>query len=255
VQRLTIVQITDCHLFDDPATQLRGVATWPRFQVTMQAVRQQVPQADLLVVTGDTAHDEIEPTYRAVRAELSDWCQHLRIIPGNHDQRTALHEVFPEACQFLDDRIVFEHRFEHWQLIGLDSQKPNSLPGLLGSAQLSWLADRLRAQPELPTVLFMHHPPVPIGSAWLDRIALEDAGQLRDVVRRHPQVQLLLTGHVHQQFSARFERALVMTTPAVGPHFRPRTKEIEILPHPPSFRVIELSAAREWSTQVVDVDM
>jgi hypothetical protein len=66
---------------------------------------------------------------------------------------------------------------------------------------------------------------------------------------------MLLTGHVHQQFSASFEEACVLTTPAVGPHFRPRTKEVEIMPHRPSYRVIELGAAGEWSTQVVDAEM
>jgi Icc protein len=235
--------------------QLRGVATWPRFQATLHAVRRQVPHADLLVMTGDTAHDESELTYRAVRAELSDWHQRLRIIPGNHDQRMWLHEVFPDANQFAGDRIVFEQCFEHWQLIGLDSQKPGTLPGLLGGPQLSWLNGRLHSRPDLPTVLFLHHPPVPIGSEWLDRVALEDASGLHDVIRQHPQIRLVLSGHVHQQFSASFAGACVLTTPAVGPHFRPRAKELEILPHPPSYRVIELAPAGQWSTQVVDAEM
>ncbi len=255
VTSLTIVQITDCHLFADPAVRLRDVATWPRFQATLTALRTQVPQADLLVITGDTAHDELEATYRAVRRELGDWCPRLRIIPGNHDQRSALQAVFPEACRFQADRIVFEQCFEHWLLIGLDSQKPGTLPGRLGDEQRDWLAGQLESHPALPTLLLLHHPPVSIRSAWLDRIALEDASELRALLQRHPQVRLLLTGHVHQQFSAKFGGACVLTTPAVGPHFRPRTEELEILPHRPSYRIIELGPAGDWSTQVMDAEM
>src|SRR5262245_52175673 len=67
-----LVQITDCHLFADRERDLRDVVTWPRMVAILQQVRLQVPDADLLVLTGDTAHDAARETYRSVRELMKD---------------------------------------------------------------------------------------------------------------------------------------------------------------------------------------
>src|SRR5215510_11932894 len=93
--RYRIVQLTDCHLFADQQRSLRGVATWPRFVAALREVRRQAAEANLLVFTGDTAHDEARATYGCVRDALADWGGRARIIPGNHDDRAFLDELFP----------------------------------------------------------------------------------------------------------------------------------------------------------------
>lgn len=252
--RITLVQLTDCHLFADPDASLRGIATWPRFTATLQALERLAPQFDLLIITGDVAHDEILATYQAVARELVPWSDRLRIVPGNHDNRSALWQAFPQACGRVDDRIAFVQRFEHWSVFGLDSHQPGQLSGRLGPAQLRWLDEQLAATAPQPAAIFLHHPPVDIGSAWLDRIGLEDRDELKSVLERHSHVRLVLTGHVHQQLTCKLGDACLLTTPAVGPHFRPRTKELEILPHAPSLRIIELDDDSGWSSQVLSVE-
>jgi 3',5'-cyclic AMP phosphodiesterase CpdA len=125
--RLQVIQLTDCHLFADPSIELRGMFTWPRFQAVLKDIRHQFAGADLLVLTGDTAHDELQATYEVVRGELGPWCDRLRIIPGNHDNRSAITRVFPEACSVSGDRVTFDMRWKNWQLIGLDSQLPGEV--------------------------------------------------------------------------------------------------------------------------------
>src|SRR5436190_18417540 len=97
-----ILQLTDCHLFADPKAELRGVATWPRFQAVLQDVRRRFPDFDLLVLSGDTAHDECLATYQAVRQSLGEWSERVRIIPGNHDDRAAMRRVFPKFYYYDD---------------------------------------------------------------------------------------------------------------------------------------------------------
>ncbi len=247
-----IIQLTDCHLFADPAAELRGIITWPRFAAVLADVKRQVPNFDLLVLTGDTAHDEAIATYKSVRNELADWAGHIRIIPGNHDHRQALSELFPDLSGGLAERVTFHVQWDDWQVIGLDSQRPGEVPGSLGDEQLAWLRARLDTTPQVNTLLFLHHPPVTVHSAWLDKIGLQDASEFARMLRDYPQVRLIGCGHVHQAMAASLEGATVVTTPAVGPQFRPRTEQLEIDPAPPGYRVVELQADGRWSTQVLN---
>jgi len=250
-----IVQLTDCHLFADLERAVRDVVTWPRMVAILQQVRLQVPDADLLVLTGDTAHDAARETYLSVRELVKDWLgaewnERLQIIPGNHDDRGWLRDVFCQHTTGPADRITFEIEHWDWQVIGLDSQRPGELPGSLGAEQLAWLRSRLEATP-LPTLLFLHHPPLAVHSPWLDRIGLQDALELETLLGRHPQVRLVLCGHVHQAFAGSLGHAAVFTAPAVGPQFRPRTEQLEIVAAPPACRILELHSDGRWSTQVL----
>ena len=206
---------------------------------------------DLLVLTGDTAHDEELETYVSVRHELADWVGRVRIIPGNHDNRTALRQVFPDASEGPIGRVTFQVAWDDWQVIGLDSQQPGELAGSLGDEQLAWLRNRLETTSEISTLLFLHHPPIAVHSAWLDKIGLQDRSALLQLLGDHPQVRLIGCGHVHQEVVGSLGLATVFTTPAVGPPFRPRTEQIEIDSRLPAFRLWEFFENGSWSTQVL----
>jgi len=247
-----IVQLTDCHLFADPTQTLRDIATWPRFTEVLSKVRQQVPEVDLLVLTGDTAHDEVLETYVSVRNEFTDWAGRVRIIPGNHDNRAALRNVFPDPTDGPIGRVTFQIQWDDWQVIGLDSQQPGELAGSLGPDQLDWLRNELETTSEKKsTLLFLHHPPIDVHSAWLDKIGLQDRSALEQLVVDHPHVRLIGSGHVHQEVVGSLGLTTVFTTPAVGPPFRPRTAQLEIDSRPPAFRLWELFNDGSWSTQVL----
>ena len=251
MRRIRIVQLTDCHLFVDRAKSLREIVTWPRFVGVLEALRRRVSEIDLIVVTGDTAHDEERATYEAVLHEFGELADRVRIVPGNHDSRAYMRDVFGIASEGPTDRVTFQRQWDDWQVIGVDSQRPGELAGSLGDEQLQWLELRLKETESLDTLLFLHHPPVRVDSPWLDKIGLLDAAELERLLREFPQVRLIGCGHVHQQLVASFGNATVFTTPAVGPPFRPRTQELEIDTTPPSYRVWELYPDGRWSTQVL----
>lgn len=248
---LRIVQLTDCHLFADQSRSLRDIPTWHRFKLVLEKLRQQISEFDLIVLTGDTAHDEDQKTYEAVRTEFAEMADLVCVVPGNHDNRNGLKDIFSGLGDGPKDRVTFHRRWSDWQVIGLDSQRPGELPGSLGQEQLDWLSGQLDQSKTIPTLLFLHHPPVAVRSPWLDKIGLLDAADFEDLLRSHPQVKLIGCGHVHQQMSASFANATVFTTPAVGPPFRPRTDELQIDQVPPSYRVWELFDNGRWSTQVL----
>src|SRR5262245_66296715 len=99
-----VIQITDLHLFADPVAQLRGVCPRTRLEAVLAALKPERPIADRLIITGDLTHDDRRETYVSLRELLSGWIDVLRVIPGNHDDRVAMREVFGDRVQVAAGR-------------------------------------------------------------------------------------------------------------------------------------------------------
>jgi len=250
---IRIIQLTDCHLFADRQQTLRDIATWPRFLSVLDHIRKNNNLFDLMILSGDTAHDEVLATYDMVASELENWKDRVRVIPGNHDDRISIRTKFPPSTGTVPGRVTFRVVLGNWQIIGLDSHRPRELPGSLGAEQLAWLRSAMNESPDRHTVLVLHHPPVAMQSPWLDKIGLLDADELVQIAREFPAIRLILTGHVHQESSHSLGTAIVLTSPAVGPPFRPRTESLEILSAPPCYRIVDLEDDGRWNSQTIPV--
>lgn len=234
-----ILQLTDCHLMVDPRAELKGICTRAFFDRVLAAVRTRHGALDRLIVTGDLTHDEQLATYESLRDLLAPWLPRLRLIPGNHDHRERMRQAFPERIQQLGERNVFVEDVGGWRLLGLDSHVPGELHGRLGDEQRAWLDEQLTTYPG-PVVVFLHHPPILVGSQWLDRIGLQDAAEFLTLVRRHANVRAVVCGHVHQERTVAEPPAMIFTSPSTGVQFRTETISLEVDPVPPGFRVLEL---------------
>lgn len=220
-----IVQITDTHLFKDPEGVLAGVQTWQTFRAVLAQIARQQPDFDYLILTGDLAQDEAPETYRMLRDELGDCLERCRIIPGNHDDPASLRETFPELFPADGDRLTFSVSTDGWKIIGLDSHLPGETKGRIGAGQLEWLETELATDPGAQVLLFVHHPPVAIKVEWLDRIGLEGASELIELIESSPQVKVICAGHVHQEFNGAIGHAAVYTTPSTCVQYSARAKK------------------------------
>jgi Icc protein len=100
--------------------------------------------------------------------------------------------------------------------VALDTVIPRASHGALAAQSLLWLEQVLSAQPQRPTVIVMHHPPFKTGIGHMDQIGLADAQALEAVVRRHPQVERVLCGHLHRAIQVRFGGTIASTCPGVA---------------------------------------
>lgn len=239
----------------DPLAELKGICTRARFDRVMAAVRTGFQDADRLVVTGDLTHDEQLQTYEILRTLLADWFPRLRVIPGNHDDRNLMRQVFGERIHLLNGRNTFVDTVGAWKLIGMDSHVPGELHGELAPDQLQWLDRELDANPEQPVCLFLHHPPVLVNCPWLDRIALQDAKEFLAILERHSNARLVCCGHIHQERTVIDRTTSICTTPSTGVQFRPETEVLEVDVAPPGFRIIDLHDDGRVQTRVVRVDV
>ena len=107
--------------------------------------------------------------------------------------------------------------------------------------------ERLR---ERPVLVCLHHPPLPVGSAWLDAVGLLNGPDVLAVIDRHPSVRAVLGGHVHQAFEGLHRDVRVLTTPSTCAQFTPGTERCVMDLRPPGYRWLELCPDGTLRTEV-----
>lgn len=251
----TLLQLTDLHLFADRGALLKGINPWHSLTQVLETMRTRKFEFDHLVLTGDLTHDGQRRTYEQLRDALGEWSDRTWAIPGNHDERSHVGEVFnlpqPSAdAPDLNDRVTFAFPAADWRVIGLDTLVPGELRGELGREQLDWLERELARHATSPTLIFLHHPPVDVHSGWLDKIGLTDRQDLCRLVESSPEVKLIACGHIHQRFQAHIGSATLLAAPSTSVQFRPGTESLVCDDPPPGFRVIHLEGDG-WQSEVV----
>jgi len=242
---LRLVQLTDTHLYDTPDGRFGGVDTRASLAAVLAAVAREAPPPHLLVATGDLAMDGSAGAYRQLAAQLAPWPAAL-CLPGNHDEPAVLAAVAPELGRALPCCLALGA----WDLVGLDSRVPGQPGGALGTAQLAWLDHTLGAGPGRPCAIFLHHPPVPVGSPWMDAMGLADAADLWRVLSAHARVRFVACGHVHQVFDTRHGAVRVLATPSTCVQFAPRAMRYSVDARAPGYRVFELAGDGRFATRV-----
>jgi Icc protein len=123
----------------------------------------------------------------------------------------------------------------------LDTTRPGEDPGALDAERLAWLDSELAKAPEQPTVLAMHHPPLPTGIPVWDELGLPAADRhaLAAVLARHPQVRRVVAGHVHRLMTAELAGRPVLTVPSTYVQGRLdfQAQEIELSADPAGFAI------------------
>jgi Icc protein len=230
-----VVQITDPHLYAEPAGALLGVPTLESLDAVLALVRAEALPADAVIATGDLVHDGSPAGYARLCARLAGLGCPAYVLPGNHDDpatlRSATHEPPVISCR--------EARLGHWRLVFLDSTVPGQDGGRLSDAELAALDAALDAGPEHALVC-LHHPPLPIGSDWLDGMALANAETLFRVLDRHTSVRGVVFGHIHQPFETTRNGVKLLGTPSTCVQFAAVRPSFRIDPAPAGYRWLGL---------------
>ena len=246
-----LVQFTDTHLLTDPDGLLRGARTLPRLRACLEHARRLYFPVDAIAVTGDIVQDEPE-AYGLVDLVLGDLEVPVLLIPGNHDVPAELRRRLSHA----PFQVGGDYRTENgWQVVLLESwfAEAEDGEGRLGVDQLEALDRRLASGTEPHAFVFVHHPPLPLDSAALDRLGLLDGEELRRTVARHAdRVRGVCFGHAHQALDVYGPGDVrYMCSPATSMQFRPRHPVFERDDRPPGYRVIDLGADGSIASEVV----
>lgn len=244
---LNLLQITDTHIFADTGALLGRMDTRASFCRVLDAARRDGQSADAILLTGDLAAEGEASAYSWLIEQLSIFEVPIYCIPGNHDVATHIAQAAARGGWGLNGN----HMIGNWHIVLLDSTVVDEAYGRLGDAELERLSAVLFQHSGSPTVIVMHHHPVPMVSRWMDTMALRNADAFWSEVERHAQVQAVVCGHVHQNYDCFRNSVRVLATPSTCVQFAPRAKNFAIDALAPGYRRLRLSSDGEIDTEVV----
>lgn len=218
---------------------------------------------DAVVLTGDLTQDGSPDAYiRLARRLRALGCPCL-CLPGNHDHAVRMAAALAPFPWMRSGTLDLAPRRSElspgaWRLVAVDTSTLDGDHGVLSATKLQRLDAALRAAPGRRTLVALHHPPVSVGAAWLDAIGLHDAEAFWRVVDRHPHVEAVLFGHIHQALEA--ERlspsghaVRVLATPATCFQFSPGTADFALDDRPPAYRWLYLDGPVRTELRRVEV--
>jgi 3',5'-cyclic-AMP phosphodiesterase len=148
---------------------------------------------------------------------------------------------------------VAGRRLGNWHLLFADATIPGQDSGRLGYDQMRCLDALLSAEP-VPTLLFLHQHPVPIGSAWMDTMGVSNTAELLALCRRHSHMRALVCGHIHQELDMDFGGVRVLGAPSTCVQFLPGSADFALDNLPPGYRELRLDQNGHFETWVERLD-
>jgi 3',5'-cyclic AMP phosphodiesterase CpdA len=203
-----IAHLSDPHL-DRSSERVR------RFRAVLAKIAA-LESVDAVLLTGDLADHGRTAEYEQLFAELPGALPWLT-VPGNHDLSEPLLDGLSRAGRARTLNAILD--VADVRLIGLDSHVDHVDGGHLADGTIAFAEQQISAAPG-PVVLAMHHPPVRIGHAVMDSIALAHDDALAALIGRHPNVIAVLTGHLHRALATTFAGVALLGAPGIASTLR-----------------------------------
>jgi Icc protein len=244
---LTILQISDTHLHAAADSRMRGVTTYATLLAVLEHARRD-PRwpVDAILATGDIVQDESRAGYERFRAALEPLDVPVYSIPGNHDDPKLMGEILTSGAFHLGGEL----RRGPWSIVLLSTFLAGEDAGGLGPARLQGLRQALAAHAGQHVLVAMHHHPLPMGSTWLDGVALRDAAAFWSVIDAHPNVRAVVCGHVHQAGDRMRNDVRFLSTPSTCAQLLPSSEFFALDDRPPGMRWLELYDDGRVQTEV-----
>lgn len=243
---LRVLHLTDPHLFADPEGALRGKATLASLSDVLAHYAAGAWRADLVVVTGDLIQDDSAMAYEHFRRLLGGLELPVYCLPGNHDVPNLMREAVGKPPFFYCGSV----ERGNWAVVCLDSCVIGEAGGRVTASELARLDKILQVSRMEHAMVCLHHPPVTMGSRWLDTVGLDNGDELLQRLSGSERVRLTIFGHVHQDYDANHHGIRIIATPSTCRQFTPRSDDFAVDDNPPAYRRFEL-----WPDGGVDQEL
>ena len=239
-----LIQLTDSHIGEQREHRLAGVCTYDTLRQVLADIATKPVVPDMLMVTGDVAAFGKHKAYQLFAEQIRFVEIPYAWLPGNHDDFLVMQESIASAPYWP----LLE--FGSWRVLSLNTAVRGQVGGTLGEEELDFLAGTLSREAEQPVILFMHHPPIPVGCEWLDQQRLSDADKLERIIRGAKNVRAIFCGHVHQATETAWAGTTVYTTPSTCFQFAAHSANFAMSDDRPGYRWINLHADGHLATGV-----
>lgn len=244
---LRVVQLSDTHLFADPAKTMLGLAPQQSLDAVLALLKREQPAIDVLLATGDFSQDNSQASYRRLHEQLAALAVPMYWLEGNHDKPAPLLAALGDAQHILAPKVAHHGP---WSFILLNSTIPGSTEGQLFANDFAFLRAALAECVGQHVMVCMHHPPVPVGCRWLDQHQIAAAAGFFALLDAHPNVRAVVWGHVHQAFASQRNGVGLYGVPSTCIQFKPHCDEFTVDDLSPGYRWFDLYADGRVVTQV-----
>ncbi len=214
---MLLAQLSDLHVRPQGVTYQNVVDSNRMFTDAIAHLNQLSPRPDVVLITGDLVDEGSWEEYATLRKLLSVFEIPYLLMPGNHDDRELLARAFPEH-DYLPVTGPKHFSVERYsvRIIALDTTEPGDHHGSADEQDIAWLEEALAASRGTPTVVAMHHPPVACGIPYLDKYMCHQPERIEAVIRRYPNVERVLCGHVHRSIVQRWAGTVLCSCPSTA---------------------------------------
>ncbi len=248
---ITLVQLTDTHIYADDSKLMRGLNTFKTLSDVLELVKARENDMHLVVLTGDLSQDETLQSYYRLARAVSSLEVPVYFLPGNHDDQLSMISCFDDFENF---KKVGSIVLGSWSLLFLNSTIPGHVEGALSEEELARLDAFLPNSQGTNVLIFLHHNPIGLRSDRPDPIMLLNAADLFERLERYPNVKGIVCGHVHQEHTEIRNGLTMMATPSTCVQFRSTETGITIDNMSPGYRRILLYEDGRIETTVQRID-
>ena len=243
------MHVTDPHLFADSDSSFRGIVTHASLCRVLEHIKRSEWRPDLIAVTGDLIQDDTRAAYDRFCTLLRPLKLPVYCVPGNHDVRALMQDALAEPPFHYCQSVVLGD----WLLAGIDSCIKGEAGGRVADDEMKRLDDMLTQTAARHVLICLHHPPLPVGSKWLDQVGLSNGEHLLQVLTASGKVRAAIFGHVHQHFEATRGSVRIVGTPSTCRQFKVASDEFAVDDNPPAYRRIELHADGRFANELIRV--
>jgi Icc protein len=223
---MLIAQITDIHLGFDPEDP--DEVNRRRLAAVLGALTEMSPQPDLLLATGDLVEDGFDDvSYERLRDILADLPFPVYFALGNHDSRDDFLAWFPEV-ETADGFLQYAIEDHPVRILVLDTLEEGRHGGSFCEARAAWLRDRLAEEPDRPTLIALHHPPIETGLSWMtENPDAEWVMRLWEVIAEADNIVAMIAGHLHRPVVTQWAGTTLAICPSTAPQVALDLEEID----------------------------
>ena len=139
-------------------------------------------------------------------------------------------------------------------MVGLDSCISEDAGGAVSAEELERLQEIVAKSSARHVVVCLHHPPILLGSAWLDTVMLRNGDKFLRALQSLNKVRLVVFGHAHQSYDAEHLGIRIVGTPSTCRQFKPESEDFAVDDRPPAYRRIVLHEDGDTDNELIWVD-
>lgn len=240
---MRFIHISDTHIGPDESFMIFGSNPYHKLALTIDHLNNIPVDYDFIVHTGDIVEVATESSYLLAANLFKKLRKPIYFIPGNHDNANLVkvHLSFNSAAYIHEETDnSFLLNKGKYQLLFIDAPTPSENPyrGKIEDSTIRSI-ERYILKKNKQTLIFIHYPPLPLDSKWLNNdMLLINGKELHDLLKGpEKNVLAVFFGHVHRGMQVIKDKLTYISTGSPFCQFQawPDSPEPEFVINEPSY--------------------